>query len=334
MRNFGLSLSISLAILGVVVGYMGLGSVAVVIVLASIELALSFDNAVINARLLSRLNPLWRFLFLSVGIIVAVFGIRMLLPLLIVSISAHLSIGDVTSLALRHPDIYSRKLTDAYPSVTAFGGAFLMMVSLRFFMAKRDVHWIKAIEQLLSRFVKYRLSLLMMIIVILVLAALPFNHHSRATLWSGLAGLLVYVIVQGIMSLIDNMLGDHTSAKQLGWTAFATFLYLELLDASMSFDNVIAAFAITNKVLLIAAGLGIGAIWVRSLTVYMVRRRTLDAYKYLEHGAQYAITVLALAMLLSMVIEVPDPLIGFLCLILITASVISSRRALLKNCND
>src|SRR5688500_20331805 len=42
---------------------------------------------------------------------------------------------------------------------------------------------------------------------------------------------------------------------------------------------------------------GVGAIWVRSLTVYMVRKGTLDTYKYLEHGAHYAVFVLAAAML-------------------------------------
>ena len=49
----------------------------------------------------------------------------------------------------------------------------------------------------------------------------------------------------------------------------------------------IGAFAITNSVLLIVAGLGAGAIWVRSLTVYLLRTGALSKYKYLENGAHW-----------------------------------------------
>jgi hypothetical protein len=77
------------------------------------------------------------------------------------------------------------------------------------------------------------------------------------------------------------------------------FLYLELLDASFSFDGVIGAFAITNMVLLIAAGLGVGAVWVRSMTIHIVRKKTLVKYRYLDHGAHYAIGALAAMLLLG-----------------------------------
>ena len=82
-----------------------------------------------------------------------------------------------------------------------------------------------------------------------------------------------------------------------GKAAFFMFLYLEVLDASFSFDGVIGAFAITNDIVLMALGLGIGAMYVRSLTVYLVRQGTLDDYVYLEHGAHYAIGALAVILL-------------------------------------
>ena len=109
-----------------------------------------------------------------------------------------------------------------------------------------------------------------------------------------------------------------------GWAAFTMFVYLEILDASFSFDGVLGAFAITQEVVLIAAGLGIGAVWVRSLTVYMVKNGTLDAYKFLEHGAHYAIGVLALAMLSSLIIDVPEAITGAVGIGLIFASAYAS----------
>ena len=46
-------------------------------------------------------------------------------------------------------------------------------------------------------------------------------------------------------------------------------------------------------------GLAIGAMFVRSMTIFLVEKGTLEAYIYLEHGAHYAIGALALIMLLS-----------------------------------
>ena len=88
------------------------------------------------------------------------------------------------------------------------------------------------------------------------------------------------------------------------------FLYLEVLDASFSFDGVIGAFAITNDIVLMALGLGIGAMYVRSLTVYLVRQGTLDDYVYLEHGAHYAIGALAVILLVTIQYEINEIITG------------------------
>jgi uncharacterized protein len=90
---------------------------------------------------------------------------------------------------------------------------------------------------------------------------------------------------------------------------------------------VLGAFAITDQVLLIVLGLGVGAIWVRSLTVYLVRKGTLKSYKYLEHGAHYAIFVLAVALLASLFISVPDAITGIVGIGVILASLVSSIEA-------
>jgi hypothetical protein len=107
--------------------------------------------------------------------------------------------------------------------------------------------------------------------------------------------------------------------------AFASFMYLQVLDASFSFDGVIGAFAITSSVLLIMAGLGAGALWVRSLTVYLVRTGTLAKYRYLEHGAHWAILALGVVMLAKLYhIELPEWMTGSLGLVFIVLAVVSS----------
>ncbi|MGC1176896.1 MAG: DUF475 domain-containing protein, partial [Candidatus Saccharimonadales bacterium] len=94
------------------------------------------------------------------------------------------------------------------------------------------------------------------------------------------------------------------------------------------FDGVLGAFAITDKVLLIALGLGVGAVWVRSMTVFLVRRQTLATYKFLEHGAHYAILVLAVALLGSIFLDVPNAITGIVGLGVIASSFVASRQAL------
>lgn len=328
VRSFGISVGLTLLGFGYVFAAQGAAAGVVTLILAAIELAFSFDNAVINAKVLDRLSPLWRRLFLSVGIVIAIFGVRALLPLVIVGLTAHLPLGDVTDLALNHPQQYAAELANAHVAITAFGGAFLLMLALHFFLADREVQWWRRVELPLARFEYWWLPLVCTIAVVGLLALAPGNHDRGAALVAGVAGILAYSVINGGIALLNKQFssGRHT-VHQVGWAAFATFLYLEVLDASLSFDGVIGAFAITNSVVLIAIGLGIGAVWVRSLTVFMVRNRTLEAYRYLEHGAHYAIFVLAVAMLLAVLIDVPDFITGVLCLGLIAAAAVTSRQA-------
>ena len=329
LRNFGISIGLTLAGLGFVLISQGVAAGFVTLILAVIELSFSFDNAVINAKVLSRLSPLWRTLFLSLGILIAIFGVRALLPILIVSVTASLPFGAVADLALHQPHLYAHELELARPAITAFGGAFLLMLALHFFLADRDEKWLKRIETPLARFEYWWFPLLITLTVVFGLSVVPFNQHQFVSLTAGLAGVASYSVINWGITLLNHVFGKgNKSHHQVGWAAFATFIYLEVLDASLSFDGVIGAFAITSNVLLIGVGLGIGAIWVRSLTVYMVRRHTLEQYRFLEHGAHYAIFVLAVTMLLAVIIEVPDFVTGVLCLGLIGAALVTSRQAI------
>jgi hypothetical protein len=99
-----------------------------------------------------------------------------------------------------------------------------------------------------------------------------------------------------------------------------------VLDASFSFDGVIGAFAITKDVVIIMLGLGVGALFVRSITIYLVRQGTLSAYRYLDHGAHYAVGALATIMVISMHFHVPELITGLIGILFISAGVWSSVR--------
>jgi hypothetical protein len=145
-------------------------------------------------------------------------------------------------------------------------------------------------------------------------------------LMSGLWGILIYVGVDMVSNLLEKEeegtnVGDLVKKGGIGG-----FLYLEVLDASFSFDGVIGAFAITTDVVIIMLGLAIGAMFVRSLTVFLVKKGTLDEFVYLEHGAHYAIGILAVIMLASMKFHIPEVVTGLTGVAFIVASLWSSIR--------
>ena len=326
VRIFSFSFIATLAILAGVLFGIGPGALVVTAILAAVELTFSFDNAIINAKVLQKVSKGWQVVFLSAGIIVAIFGMRVLFPIVIVSLTAHLSWSQVLNLALHHPNEYAHHLELAHPTISAFGGAFLLMLALHFFFDdERKVHWIGSVEKRLQKLSHWSGAPLVSAGVVAIVALLPANDHVHKTLVAGALGILTYAAVQLLVHTLER--GQEKRGivgKQVGWAAFTTLIYLEILDASFSFDGVIGAFAITSDVVLIAAGLGIGALWVRSLTVYMVRRRTLGQFIYLEHGAHYTVLALALVLLVSIVVNISDFVPGIMGVVIIGASVISS----------
>ncbi len=333
LRYFGFSLAVTLAALFGSLFGLGWEAALVMIVLILVEVTFSFENAVINAKVLRTLSPRWQTIFLTVGIFIAIFGMRVVFPILIVVLTAGLGWQEVLDLALNHPETYAEKLESAHHTIAAFGGAFLLMLFFHFFFDKaKTTHWIASIERPLQRAGHIWVPLVLSTVIIVGLAALPDNKYAEDTLKAGFFGIATYVAVRGLEYIFARLKGKPQVSKagklvqQTGWAAFATFLYLEVLDASFSFDGVIGAFAITKSVVLIAAGLGVGAVWVRSLTVYMVRKGTLDKYRYLEHGAHYTVGVLAAVLLLSIFMHVPEVIAGLAGVTFIGAAFYSSRR--------
>jgi uncharacterized protein len=328
-RIFSFSGIISVGALIAIFALMGAAALGVAFILIAVEVAFSFDNAIINAKVLARMSSFWQRIFLTVGALIAVFGMRIIFPIMIVSLTADLRWSNVLDLALHHPEQYASKLDMAHPSISAFGGAFLMVLALDFFVdQEHQVLWFTRLERNMRKLAKHWAPPAITTLVVLIVSVVPFNHHRSDTLIAGILGVVIYSLLHGLAELLGNLQARRSvTTTYTGMLAFSSFLYLEVLDASFSFDGVIGAFAITNKIILIAAGLGIGALWVRSLTVFMVRRGTLGGYKYIEHGAHYTIAVLACLLLLSTMYNVPEVIAGLTGLGIIGSSVVASRQA-------
>lgn len=288
------------------------------LILGVLETSLSFDNAVVNATVLKDMDPKWRGRFLTWGMIVAVFGMRIVFPVLIVWATSPLSLMQSILLPFENAHKYAETITAAHINIAGFGGTFLMMIFLKFFLDEnKDAHWIPAVEKLMVKAGKIEA-----VQVILTLAALSIfglflpDAERMAFVAASVWGLVAYLVVDGLGSLI----GEPGAVK----AGIAGFLYLELVDASFSFDGVIGAFAVTNNIILIALGLGIGAMFVRSLTMLMVDKDTLAEFQYLEHGAFYSIGVLSACMYLGTIIEIPEVVTGLSAAVILGIAVVHS----------
>lgn len=302
MKPFRLPLLINaVALLGTLI--LGdLQAAATVAILTVLEVSFSFDNAVVNAKILGRMNEKWQRLFLTVGIVIAVFGMRLLFPLIVVSLAAHISPLHALSLGIHHPDQYAHHLKLAHPDIASFGGSFLGMLFLYWVFEDREIKWLKPVENFLAKLGKIETA---PVIIMGIIAALIGNP-------AGLLGILAYLIVE-----IFDTLFDEDAATAIAKAGIGTFIYLEVIDASFSFDGVIGAFAISSNIFLIALGLGIGAMYIRTMTVELVRRKTLSEFRYLEHGAHWAIGILAVFMLMGIKYNIPDVITGLTGVVLI-----------------
>ena len=264
-------------------------------ILAVLEVSVSLDNAVVNATVLKDMDAKWRHRFLTWGMLIAVFGMRLVFPILIVSVAGHINPWDALVIALRQPAQYEALLTSVHVQVMAFGGTFLLLVFSSHFLDKeKEVHWIPGIGHLLSHVGKHGTARLFVpILVVVIFSKFAGEQFLIPALW----GIVTYLIVDGL----GELFGTEDAAGNVARTGLAGFMYLEVLDASFSFDGVIAAFAITNNFLIIMLGLSIGAMFVRSMTIMLVEKDTLAELRYLEDGAFWGIGWLVFAMFASAV---------------------------------
>ncbi|MFN7223651.1 MAG: DUF475 domain-containing protein [Paracoccaceae bacterium] len=319
-------------VLGAMLGWQTSGTVSgtlavffIVSVLAVLEISLSFDNAIVNANKLKDMTPVWQHRFLTWGIVIAVFGMRIVFPLLIVVIAANIGPWQALVLAASRPDEYARIMQDAHIPIAAFGGTFLMMVALSYFFdTDKEVHWLRWLEERVAASATVRgIEVGLVLGLILLFSKLLPAAESSVFVSSALYGLLTFLAVEVIGGLLDKSNETMSAAAKGGLGAF---LYLEVLDASFSFDGVIGAFALSQNLFVIAIGLGIGAMYVRSMTIMLVERGTLAQYRFLEHGAFYAILILSVIMYAQSLVHIPEVLTGLGGAALIGVSLWSSIR--------
>lgn len=326
MKYFKYSVLVTLIGLGCAFFWGGATGVLIAGILSIMEVSLSFDNAVVNAAVLKNMDQKWRQRFLVWGILIAVVGMRLLFPILIVSIATGLSLFDVTQMALQEPTTYAQQLQKSHVSIAAFGGIFLMLVFLSFILdANKDVHWLQVLESNLVKLGKLEsIEIILALVILMVTQTFVPVHDKLTVLLSGLMGIILFVLVGSFSALFESEGMEDLvegTAKNAG---IMSFIYLEILDASFSLDGVVGAFAITTDIVIIMVGLAIGAMFVRSLTIFLVEKGTLEQYIYLEHGAHYAIGALALIMLASITTHISEIVTGLIGLFFIVLSLVSS----------
>lgn len=348
MQRYGFSIVFSIVCLALS-GWWGysqgsgiLTALWLTVVLGTLEVSLSFDNAIVNATVLRRMDAFWQKMFLTVGILIAVFGMRLVFPVVIVSVMTDLGTMAVIDLALNDPAGYGQVLTDAYPMIAAFGGSFLLMVFLEFaFDVKRDTHWLGAFERHMASAGRLKSIEILVALASITFTAMSMEPELRFdVMLAGVSGVMLFVVISSLDDLFrieddDNQsIAGQGAAVAAARSGFMAFMYLEVLDASFSFDGVIGAFAITRDIVVIMLGLAIGAIFVRSITIDLVKRGTLERYIFLEHGAMYAIGVLALIMFIGTRHHVPEVLTGFIGISFIGLSFWSSIKHAKARCSE
>ncbi|MDY7099251.1 MAG: DUF475 domain-containing protein [Pseudomonadota bacterium] len=338
LRYYSLSLLFTAACLGIAAwyGWSSSGTVTgmlsvlwIVFVLSILEVSLSFDNAVVNATVLKEMDPVWQQRFLTIGILIAVFGMRIVFPIAIVSIAANIGPWAAIELSLGDPQEYERIVSAAHIGIAGFGGAFLAMVGLTFFFdEEKDIHWISAIERAVNRFSSIPAVEIGLVLAVLYGVSTLLEAAEAITfLTAGILGLLTFIGVHALGEIIEQGEAKKKAAGEVVRSGLGGFLYLEVLDASFSFDGVIGAFALSNNMIVIALGLSVGAMFVRSMTIHLVRAGTLSQFRYLEHGAFWAIVALGFIMLISAKYHIDETFTGLIGAVLIGLSLWWSVRA-------
>ncbi len=309
--------SFIILLFGLVGGYFlgGLQGVYIAALLVILEISLSFDNAVVNAKTLSTMEPIWQQRFIIFGMPIAVFGMRLLFPLAIVSIVTGMGLFETLHVAIDEPHRYESILKSTETTIFAFGGAFLLMVFLDFFFEEHEISWFKLLED--SKMVKQFSGVANIELIVAILAGIILGHvtHDFGVVLAFMYGVLLH----SLLGMLDHFLSSDTVKSGI-----AGFIYLEVLDASFSFDGVIGAFALSSNIFIIMIGLGVGAMFVRSITLYFVEHKTLSEFQYLEHGAHYAIGILAVIMLLKITMEIGEAVTGTVGIALIAAAFLHS----------
>lgn len=303
--------------IGLIAAYFlgGLSAIYITTLLIVLEISLSFDNAVVNAKVLETMDPVWQKRFILFGMPIAVFGMRLVFPLAIVSIVTGMGLMETLQVAMNQPSEYEKVLKATESTIFAFGGAFLLMVFLDFFFGDHEVKWVTFVEG--SKTMETFSGVANIELITAIMVGIGLGHITQD--FGVVLAFMYGVLLHSLLGMLDHFLSSDTVKSGI-----AGFIYLEVLDASFSFDGVIGAFALTSNIFIIMIGLGVGAMFVRSITLYFVEHKTLSEFRYLEHGAHYAIGILAIIMLMKITMHVSEMVTGTIGIGLITIAFLHS----------
>ena len=300
-------------------------SIAIVLGLVVFEVVNSVDNAVVNASVLKTMSVLWRKRFLVIGIITSVFLVRFLLPLVIVWISVPtISLSEIFLAFSGQSQIAETAITIQKPIILMFGAVFLLYLYFHWlFLEQKDHLYIE-------RFLKEKHGAwFFAVAAVLLVIIMYFARFNPLMMLAAAVGSATFFIIYGLRETAKTS-EENLVAGTSGLSDISKFVYLEVLDATFSFDGVVGAFAFTINLLLILIGMGIGAIVVRELTVKGID--SIGKYKYLKNGALTSIGFLGLFMLVeSFGIELPSYIPTIVTFLVVGYAFYKSRKLLLAD---
>ncbi len=324
MRYYRNDIIITVVVGAILTYFFGPSVIPLFLILVAVEVALSGDNATVNVRLLKLLSPRWVMIFMTIGILFAAGFMRFLFPILIVSITGHMGLIEALTLALNDHTAYAEHIEAAHNQIAIFGGVYLFMISATFFLVENtQKHWIPWLEKPLAMAGKKvdNLAVMMTTVIILTLSVLVNSEYQASVLLAGFISLVSYMAIKTLTNLAE---ADDRVGTRKGLAALGIFLALEAQDAAFSIDGVSGALAITQEPIVIAAGLGVGALFVRSATKHLMETNKLAEFTFLSHGAFYAILALACSQIISLFIDIPGYLVGGVSVALIAIAVLHS----------
>lgn len=259
--------------------------------LSLFEIVNSIDNAIINAEVLSTMSERAKRWFLRWGILIAVFGVRGLLPWIIIWIMTP-DIGFIGSLTATFGSSSAahEALEKSAPYLLTAGGTFLVFLFFHWLFVEDKFYGFFG-ERFFHENAPWFFAIVSMVLCVLVWVGLQVNPFIA---FAAVVGSSAFFITHGFKEHAQKM---EQSLTRKSMSDTSKLLYLEVIDTTFSIDGVLGAFAFTLAVPLILIGNGIGAVVVRQLTIKGISK--IKKYMYLKNGAMYSIFFLGASMLLD-----------------------------------
>lgn len=255
------------------------------------EVISSVDNAIVNAHVLKTVPARFRRIFLTWGLLTAVFLMRGILPFLIVWIAnPAFSVVGLIRATLSSDGGVASALEHSKPLLLLGGGMYLFFVFLAWlFLEEKKYAFL--VEHFIHRQSVWFYAISSIFFTSVIYAALKLNPILAL---AASIGSTAFFITDGFKKNSEEKERKLMTANLSAWSKI---LYLEILDASFSIDGVIGAFAFTLSVPLILIGNGIGAFLVREVTIRGID--WISKFAYLKNGAMYSIGMLGALMILE-----------------------------------